>query len=292
MKKLILAALLAAGALPACAETPLPDADPALWVVKDADTTLYLFGTVHILDGKKAWFNDAVKTAYDASEEVVLEVVMPSDPAQIQAAVMKLAASDDPTPLSERLDPETAKKLAEELAKLGVPAAAFDKLDPWFVATALASIRFQQEGLTPQHGVEHVLTKAARADGKTLGELESFEWQMNLFENLPPDLQLAMLESSLEQMSEFDALNAKMMSAWASGDIDALAALMNEAMKETPELGRILLTERNARWAEWIDTRLDSPGTTFVAVGAGHLGGDESVQAMLAKRGIETTRVE
>ena len=83
-----------------------------------------------------------------------------------------------------------------------------------------------------------------------------------------------------------------MMSAWASGDIDALAALMNEAMKETPELGRILLTERNARWAEWIDTRLDSPGTTFVAVGAGHLGGDESVQAMLAKRGIETTRVE
>lgn len=292
MKKLFLAALLGGAALPACAEPVLPDADPALWVVKDADTTVYLFGTVHILDGKKAWFNDEVKAAYDASDTVVLEAIMPTDPAKVQATVMKLATSDGAKPLSERLAPETAKKLTEELAKLGVPANAFDSLDPWFVATALATIQFQKKGITPEHGVERILTEAARADGKELGELESFEWQMNLFESIPDDLQVAMLKSALEQLGEFDTMSETMMTAWANGDIDALAALMNESLKETPELGKIMLADRNARWAEWIDARLDTPGTTFVAVGAGHLGGKDSVQAMLAAKGIESERVE
>ena len=83
LKKTWLAALMAAVAMPAAAQSQapaLPDADPAMWVVKDEDTTIYLFGTVHAFDGKKEWFNDEVKTAYDQSKEVVFEAKMP-DPA-------------------------------------------------------------------------------------------------------------------------------------------------------------------------------------------------------------------
>ena len=79
---------------PACAQTPAPtatDADPALWVVKDKDTTIYLFGTVHVLKPGLTWFDEAVKTAFDKSDELRLEMVTP-DAATAQAAVARLIA--------------------------------------------------------------------------------------------------------------------------------------------------------------------------------------------------------
>lgn len=289
MKKFLLAALMAAVAIPVQAQNPA-NVSPALWVAKDADTTIYLFGTVHALDGKQDWFNDEVKTAYDASQEVVLEAITP-DPAVAQPTITKLAIDTSGKTLTSKLTPETAKLLAAELAKVGVPANAFDMFEPWFVSIAVAGITFQKMGIKPEHGVEEILKAAAKKDGKNVGELESFEWQMNLFDTLPETLQVAMLSGSLEDMSEAENVMTKLVTAWSEGDVESLAKVMNDSMRETPELGKLLLTDRNARWAEWIDQRMDKPGTVFVAVGAGHLGGPDSVQAMLAKRGIKTERV-
>ena len=67
-----------------------PDANPALWVVRDADTTIYLFGTFHLLDGRP-WFNDEVRTAFDASDELVMEAILPEDPASLQPMIMRYA---------------------------------------------------------------------------------------------------------------------------------------------------------------------------------------------------------
>ena len=75
-------------------------------------------------------------------------------------------------------------------------------------------------------------------------------------------------------------------------DADGLAADINKAMRDIPEVGKLLLTDRNARWAQQIDERMDRPGTTFVAVGAGHLAGAESVQRMLEARGMKVTRLQ
>src|SRR3954467_9076017 len=79
--------LVGAPALPAASPTAAPaspaNADPAIFVVRDADTTVYLFGTFHALDGKTEWFNDQVKTAFDRSNELVLETVIPEGPIKI-----------------------------------------------------------------------------------------------------------------------------------------------------------------------------------------------------------------
>ena len=293
MKKTILAALCAAVAFPALAQTPaaLPDADPAMWVVKDADTTIYLFGTVHALDGKKAWFNDEVKTAYDASKEVVFEIKMP-EPAQAQALVMDKAVDKSGKTLTSKLSDDKAKKLAAELAAVGAPANALDQFEPWFASTQLAMIRFARKGFTPDKGAEMVLKAAAETDGKTIGAVETMEWQINLFDTLPADLQLRMLGDYLDEADKADTVIATMMDSWATGDIDRLAGVMNEGMVKTPELAKLLLADRNARWAEWIDARLDQPGSVFMAVGAGHLGGKDSVQQYLAKKGIKAERVK
>src|SRR3954454_4083713 len=80
----ILAAAAIAAASPALPPASGPtaasratNADPAIFVVRDADTTVYLFGTFHALDSKTEWFNDQVKDAFEQSDELVLETLIP-----------------------------------------------------------------------------------------------------------------------------------------------------------------------------------------------------------------------
>ena len=103
------------------AKAALPDADPAIWVVKDPDTTIYLFGTFHALDGKSDWFNDEVKTAFDQSQEVVLELPPMEDKAALQPVIMKYALDTTGKPLSEKLSPAAKEKYTKALGELGAP---------------------------------------------------------------------------------------------------------------------------------------------------------------------------
>jgi uncharacterized protein YbaP (TraB family) len=133
-----------------------------------------------------------VKTAYDASQEVVFEALIP-DAAKVQPVLMDKAVDKSGKTLSSRLSPEQAKKVAAELTSVGAPANALDQFEPWFASTQLAMVRFMRKGITPEHGSETVLKAQAAKDGKTLGEVESFEWQINMFDSMPEDLQLKML---------------------------------------------------------------------------------------------------
>ena len=274
------------------APTALADADPAVWVVKDDDTTIYLFGTFHLLDGKQDWFNDEVKTAFDRSDEVVLEAKMPEDPAELQPLIVRYAVDPSGKTLTSKLPAATASKLGEALKELGAPAAALDMFEPWFASLTLTVLKAQSRGLQAEHGTEAVITKAAKASNKPVGELEGFEYQLKLFDGMPEKQQIAYLGQSLDQLSKVDEQLSNMVGAWAKGDADGIAKLMNDGLSESPELSDLLLARRNANWAAWIDDRLDKPGTVFVAVGAGHLAGDKSVQKLLAARGIATTRVQ
>lgn len=293
------AAGLAAAAAAACAPAApagkgasrATDADPALWAVRDADTTIYLFGTVHALDGKRDWFNDEIKTAYDGSGEVVFEILAPT-PEQVKAKLAATAIDPKGRTLSSRLTPGQAKIVAAELASIGAPPDALEPVEPWFAATQLALMRFMKKGILPEHGVESRLREAAKKDGKKLGELESFNWQIDLFDTLPEPLQLAMLQGYIDELDEGDAMLDRMMKSWADGDVATLASVLNDAVADSPQLAKLLLADRNERWAGWIERRLAQPGTVFVAVGAGHLGGPDSVQRMLAAKGLEAKRVQ
>lgn len=284
----------AATSAPAAA-APLPDADPALWVLRDADTTIYLFGTVHMLDGRRDWFNDEVRTAFDRSTELVVEADLPSDPAAQQQTmmpiVMRYAVDPQGRTLTSRLNEADRGRLQQAIAATGAPAAAFDRFEPWFVGMTLAALAAQRAGMQPEHGVETVLKGAGRARNVTVSELEGIDRQMQMLDSMPEATQLAFLRASLDSLDRAEELAANMQSAWYDGDVDRLARIMNEGMGTAPELYDIMLSNRNRAWAEWIDGRMDRPGTVFVAVGAGHLGGRNSVQDYLRERGFRTERV-
>ncbi|HYI49799.1 MAG TPA: TraB/GumN family protein [Allosphingosinicella sp.] len=280
----------AAPAPAAPAAPPLPDANPALWVVRDADTTIYLFGTIHLLDGRP-WFNDEVKTAFDASDSLVMEAIIPADPMSVVPTIMRYGVDTTGRKLSDRLTPAENQALVRAVRPLGIPAAVFDRFEPWFASMMLSATAAQRSGLDAANGVETVLTRAAAERNMPVGELEGLEWQVRLFDNLPEVLQLAELRSTLRQLDNTDQILAPMLAAWSTGDPEALARLMESYGDGSPLLHRVMLTNRNAAWARWIHDRLERPGTVFIAVGAAHLAGRDSVQAVLGAHGIRSERV-
>ncbi|UZK67953.1 TraB/GumN family protein [Sphingomonas sp. M1-B02] len=267
------------------------DADPALWVVKDADTTIYLFGTVHVLKPGLSWFDEAVKTAFDKSDELVLELIEP-DPAAMQGIIMKTAVNPTGPTLTEKLPADKREAYGKAMADVGVPAVALDRFDPWFAAVTLSVAGLPKLGYNPESGAERVLGAAAKAAGKPVIGLETAEQQLGYFDSLPEPLQVKFLVSTVDDYPKMGETLDGMVARWSAGDPDGLAKTMNESLIETPELGKILLGDRNVRWAEWISQRLAKPGTVFVAVGAGHLAGSESVQAKLAAHKLTATRVQ
>jgi uncharacterized protein YbaP (TraB family) len=283
---------VSAPAAPAAAPAALPDTDPALWVVKDADTTIYLFGTFHALDGKTDWFNDEVRAAFERSSKVYFEIVKPENRAAIAPLVQRYWVATDGKTLTSRLSEKGRKDLVAALASLGAPPTALDQLKPFAASMALAALGMQKVGKTGEQGAEAVITAAAKRAGKPVDQLETIEFQFQLFDKLPEAEQIRMLEYTAATIDEMEPTFARMTKAWNNGDAEGLAALMNEMQGQSPALYELLLAGRNRSWAEWIETRLKSPGTVFVAVGAGHLAGKNSVQDYLAKDGIKTSRIE
>jgi uncharacterized protein YbaP (TraB family) len=173
----------------------------------------------------------------------------------------------------------------------GVPATAYDRMRPWFAAVTLSLLPIRQLGYDPANGPETVLTDAAKAAGKPVVGLETFAGQLGVFGGLSKAAQMQLLESTLDELPKVDATFGTLVDAWASGNPDGVAREMNDSLKDSPEVAKALLTDRNRRWAAWIAQRMKRPGTVFVAVGAGHLAGAGSVQDQLRAYRLKAVRI-
>lgn len=276
---------------PAAPVQDIVDAHPALWVVKDDDTTIYLFGTIHLMKPGIRWFEGPVRSAYDGAQQIVLEVAS-TDDADDQSKIMRRAMAIDAPTITSRLPEASREKYLTALSSHGLAPILFDRVKPWFATLTLSVLPLRSYGYDPENGVDHMIKLAAIADGKTLTGLETADEQIGFFEGLPEDLQLALLAQTLDELPKLGETISQMIAAWSAGEPEQLAKLMNESVDANPELEKRLLTDRNARWADWIKQRLNMPGTVFMAVGAGHLAGSNSVQDMLEARGIPVSRIE
>lgn len=274
---------------PAAAAAPLRTG-PALWKVADEDTTIYLFGTVHALPKDVDWYRGALAAAL-ASAQVLVTEIPPGElttPAVRQAFIARAKLPQGQT-LRDLLSAEQRATYEAALTKSGLPLAAFDKVEPWFAAITLSALPLLKGGYSMQAGVEAAIE--SRAGPKPRAALETVESQLRLFDEMPMPVQTAYLVSVAEQLDQVVPSMNDMVAAWARGDAEALARLMNEQLDD-PALADRLLYARNRDWARWVAKRLDEPGTVFVAVGAGHLAGPNSVQDYLTKAGAAVVRVQ
>ena len=289
-------AAFSAIAATACAAAPATEptaASPALWRVADDDTTIYLFGTIHMLPKGTEWRSPAFDKIAAGSDALVVETVIDeTNPAATVGELMKLAVAPGLPPLADRVPSNKRDALVTAVAKSGVPAEFYDRLETWAAAFMLLGVQFQSLGLDPQSGVESTLKKQFKDVGKPIDQLETNAEQLGFFDKLSEDAQRNFLVSVLDDPAAMKTQFGGMLDSWSRGDVKAIGESFNAELAEAPELKDALLVRRNVNWANWVKGRLDKPGTILVAVGAGHLAGDHSVQSQLEKQGVKVTRVQ
>jgi uncharacterized protein YbaP (TraB family) len=265
-------------------------AEPALWAIRDHDSTIYLFGTVHALKPDVAWRTDKISKALAESQELVVEVLGADDPAAMQPLVMKYGV-DPARPLSTKISAQDKARLDAALKDLGAPPEAFEIMRPWLASLTVAVQPILKAGYDPTKGVEALLQQDAKATGKRVTALETLEQQLRFFADLPEPTEVALLKSTLDDVQEGPAALDRMVAAWNAGDTQTLEALfVGDMRRDYPELYKVIIAGRNAAWADELKAKLAGSGVSFVAVGAGHLVGPDSVQAELARRGVRAER--
>src|SRR3954454_17062120 len=280
------------GAGPAAAKAP-PPAHPALWAVADADTTVYLFGTIRLLPEKYRWRTPAFDQAVDGSQQLVVETIVDEkNPQKMMSALAGLAFSKGLPPIATRVPEAKRPALEAAIKKSGIPRPLFDQMDTWAAAFMLLGNQFKDLGLKGEEGVERVLRDNFASKGKPVGELESNVEQLGFFDKLPESAQRELLEGAIDQPANFSGEFGQMLAAWARGDVNAIARSFNRDLGASPELKEALIERRNANWSRWIEQRMAQPGAIMIAVGAGHLAGKDSVIDMLRKSGYHVRRVQ
>ncbi|MEB3414982.1 TraB/GumN family protein [Alteriqipengyuania sp. WL0013] len=269
------------------AVAPAPSG-PALWSVSDEDTTIYLLGTVHLLRPETEWFRPYIAEALDSSDEVVTEVFA----SEVEAAgpvAMQKAMLPEGTTLRSLMNDEDRAEYEATLTALGVPVETFDPFEPWFVAINLQIAPLMAAGFDPSAGVETQIEARAPA-AATRSALETAAFQIDMFDSLPMKSQLEYLDYNIENFAESVTGLDALVGEWIEGDDDGVYTLLVPGLVNAT-IAKAVLADRNANWAQWIEERLDRPGTVFIAVGAGHLVGDYSVQAQLGSLGLTAERL-
>lgn len=278
--------LVAAGVLPGGAAAA--DEQGLLWRVEDAAARpSYLFGTIHSDDPRVNQLPMPVKSALDASDSYVMEVVL-DEAAILQLAVASMLPPDQS--LDDLLDEKAYRRTVEAMARYGYPEPAVARLKPWVVLTTLSTPR-------PRGGEILDLVLFTRADGlgKRIHGLETVEEQVAVLDQIPMADQIAALVDTLEHLDQLEASFDEIFAAYLSRDLARLAALSDEHLhfgdsEANEALLERLIDQRNVRMVERLQTRLREGGA-FIAVGALHLPGEQGLIALLRARGYRVSPV-
>lgn len=279
-------ALLFAAALAAPAQ-----AEPGMWRVHDADTEVILFGTIHELPVTTVWQTPRILEAFDAADTLVVEVDIPDDPFVVARAVETMGIQSGLPPIADRVPADRRAALLKAINEAKLPIAAVDRMRTWLAAITLSDRLVDAAGFDAESGADTLLMQRARATKKPIVGLETIEQQLGYFDTLTEADQRKLLLATLDDMGTARADAEKLVADWLAGNTDAIGANADKELRTTPELLARLVQQRNARWATWIEGVLKRPGKIFVAVGAGHLAGPDSVQTMLEAKGIKVDRI-
>ncbi|MDZ4691256.1 TraB/GumN family protein [Terricaulis sp.] len=278
---------LAAAAVGSCAPAA-PASEPALWRITDADSEIWLYGTVHMLPPDLEWRGPRFEAAFARAEEFVTETdTGEAAVREINRLTQELGALPADESLSRQLEPNDVGRLQRVAHLLSLEASTLERQRPWLAALQLSYAATLRAGHRPEAGVEAVLMPEARARGLKLSYLETAAQQIEILASLPPADEARFLSQTLIDIEAgTDALTA-MDTAWARGDVEELARVLEPQWRDVgPGIHEAIILERNRAWADEVARRLDGSGRIFIAVGAAHLVGDDSVVDLLRARGI------
>ncbi|HEY2707603.1 MAG TPA: TraB/GumN family protein [Caulobacteraceae bacterium] len=285
---------LVAGFLASIALSSAAVAAPALWIAKSPTATIYLFGTMHILEPETTWRTPSLDSAYAKATTIWFELDMSSlaDP-KVAADLVTRFGFDDAHPLSTKLDAEHLSALKAVLQHQGLAFDRIDRMRPWAAALALTALPMLQAGFDPKQGADMQLTSSAGADHKAIRAFETVDQQMHLFVDMSPATEIEFLDDTIDSNTKTNHTTQGIEAAWVSGDIQKLGQVLINAMKKRyPEFYENLIRRRNLAWSEMLTKELAGSGTELVNVGALHMVGDEGLPALLKAKGYSVERLQ
>ncbi len=290
-----LALVAAACGAPVFAAPVTKETGPAMWVISDADTRIYLFGTFHILPKDVHWQTEAFKKAMSEATVTAIETDTESAYARASVGAMLLEHGVNPSWQTLRgvLGAERYAKLGEIAKRYGVEMKKLQSYRPWLVMMMLSDKVMQANGFSRDYGVEHHVISQALAQHDKILTMETPEAQIKALASLDAPEALESFDVSIADLADPKKSVEPLLTAWRTGDVAEIDRLGGVDMRrDAPAAYRALLVNRNANWIVRLSGWMKGKGTYFVAVGAAHLAGPDSVLVMLEKRGIKATRVQ
>ena len=262
---------------------------PAIWKAthqaKGGQATVYLFGTVHILEPGQTWFTPKIKSRFDKAHTLALEMadVKGSGP-QAARLMRKLGTYPPRDSLANHVGERTFMRLQSTMSRLGAPPVPLYRMRPWVALMVFNVHALAADGRLLSYGADHNLHRMAVEQNKRVIGLESMEAHLRTFADMPDEAQAEMLTDTLNSMNKRDPIYKPLVEAWLAGNPDELGRLMNAGM--APVIRQRVLIDRNQNWIEPIERMLAGSGTYFVAAGAGHFAGKDNVIDLLRTRGV------
>jgi len=274
-----------------------------MWVVRDADSTIYITGTVHLLRDEHVWSSAKLEAAFAAASELWLELEEIGNPDALEEQVevlLREAGAMDGEPIRDHLDAVELATYAGLLEQAGVPAEIVESagdMQPWMAIDALGRGFFLGGGYKPEHGIDNALSRMAIAAGKPIRGMEKLEVQIALVLDASEEDQVEALRTLIKAPPSYRNQMARIadiaFGSWVRGEIHGAEALMMfQAIGAAATGGNTdaLLKDRNVAWAGVVEDMLEGAGVSFIAVGAAHLVGADSLQQQLKLRGIKSER--
>ena len=269
-------------AFPASARPP----HPLMWVVKDRDSTVYLFGSIHVMKDGVPWLTPRIRRRFDSASELWLEVADLDDDAAMQAVAQRYDANPAGN-MTQGLSNDEIGRLDAILRRHGLSTGQLMGMKKWMVGMIAEDEAIADLGYQPRLGVDRTLLDRARQQGKPVHGFETAGQQMAMVASANDAEDLASLRESLKDIDDLSHDLPPLFTAWEQGDEKALDTfLVAKFRDEDPDGYRKLIVARNAAWEPQIETILNGRGTAFVAVGAAHLVGPDGLIALLKAHGI------
>ena len=280
-----LLALLLLGSLSVRAQSPV-------WALHGTHNTVYLAESVHLLKPGESTLPGALTRAYADSRELVMEMDLAKlDTGNVSAWMLEHGKYPEGQSMEQALGPERYARVLAQATALGLPLEELAVLRPWVAALTLTDLMYLKLGYQPDAGVEEQLIARAQADGRPTAGLETLDEELGQLEHLSPEDQARFLELTLTDLKDTGSETDQMLGAWRTGNNSELAAELSDAYKQFPELYRVLVSERNARWLPQIRAYLNGDHNVLIVVGALHVVGKGGLLDLLRNAGVVATPV-
>jgi uncharacterized protein YbaP (TraB family) len=261
-----------------------------LWKIAAPENTVYLLGSLHLLRPEDYPLDSRYGEAYRSAEKVVFETDLDAlEAPEFLGSMLAQAMYSGGRTLKTELPAALYAELAEVFAGFNMSMDRLDMLRPWFLSMTLATLHMLRMGYDPTLGIDRYFYEQAKRDGKTLGALETPEYQVGLMASFSELDQEALLRESLLELEQLGSIITEIRAAWQSGDLEAID-LLNQSMKEFPVIHRKLIADRNRNWTDLIVQYLQGSEDCLVIVGAAHMPGDEGLISLLRARGYAVSR--